>query len=276
MDSPSDATLVRYLLGDLPPAEVEQLDERSVVDAEFADRLRSVEHDLADAYARGELSVEDRRRWERTFGASAAGRAQLDLAQALAAREHRAGFKRPAFGRKPRRITGSSMLGLAAAAVLALAVAIGYSVHWNGDGASSVATTVPPTAPPTTPPVPAPNTPSAPPQRSLVAITLPIPTRSATQSASLVVPARTDDVKVELRLAPDDSTAYTVDVRDLSSQRIVWSGNDLVPVQRDGDRVLMCTVPADLLHAGRFAFELRGSAPRRSEVLGSYPLLIER
>jgi hypothetical protein len=167
------------------------------------------------------------------------------------------------------------MLGLAAAAVLALAVAIGYSVHWNGDGSSSVATTVPPTTPATAP-APAANPPSAPPQRSLVAITLPIPTRSAAPSPTLVVPARTDDVKVELRLAPDNSTAYTVDVRDLSSQRVIWSGNDLAPVQRDGDRVLMCTVPAEVLHAGRFAFELRGSAPRRSEVLGSYPLLIER
>ena len=167
------------------------------------------------------------------------------------------------------------MLGLAAAAVLALAVAIGYSVHWNGDGSTSVATTVPP-ATTTTPPAPAANPPSSPPQRSLVAITLPIPLRSAAQPPTLSIPPRTDDVKVELRLAPDDATAYTVDVRDLSSRRIVWSGTDLVAVQRDGDRVLMCTVPADVLPAGRFAFELRGSAPRRSEVLGSYPLLIER
>jgi hypothetical protein len=272
MDSPTDATLVRYLLGDLPPGEVERLDERSVVDADFSDRLRSIEHDLADAYARGELSAEDRRRWERTFGASASGRGQLNVANALAAREQRADSKRPAFGRKPRRITGSSMLGLAAAAVLALAVAIGYSVHWNGDGSTSVATTVPPA----TPPAPTANPPSAPPQRSLVAITLPIPLRSAAQPPTLAIAPRTDDVKVELRLAPDNATAYTVDVRDLSSRRIVWSGTDLVGVQRDGDRVLMCTVPADVLPAGRVAFELRASAPRRSEVLGSYPLLIER
>jgi len=273
MDSPTDATLARYLLGDLPPGEVEQLDERGVVDAVFAERLRSAEHDLADAYARGELSADDRRRWERTFGASAAGRDQLRLAQALAARERRAAPLRGEFGRKPKRRTpGMPLLGLAAAAVLALAVAIGYSVHWNGDGTSSVATSVPPQNPPAA----AANAPSAPRQRTMIAIMLPAPTRSAAQPPTLVVTTGTDDVRAELRLAPDDFTAYTVDLRDLSSQRIAWSSQELAPAERAGERVLLCTVPADVLHAGRFAFELRGVAPRRSEVLGSYPLLVER
>src|SRR4051812_38707507 len=86
---PSDDTLVRYLLGELSEDQSEALDERSIVDAAFAERLQAIEHDLADAYVRGELSADERRRWERTWGASAAGQDQVRLAEALAMAERR-------------------------------------------------------------------------------------------------------------------------------------------------------------------------------------------
>src|SRR5919112_1008294 len=133
MDTSDDATLVRYLLGDLPPGDTEKLDERSVVDAAFADRLRGVEHDLADAYVRGELPDADRRRWERIFGVSDAGRDQLRLAQALAAREDR-GKQTVIPGRfgggRSRRSARLPIIGLLAAS-LALAIGLGYSIHWQ-------------------------------------------------------------------------------------------------------------------------------------------------
>ena len=46
---PSDATLVRYLLGTLPREDEERFDELSIVEPGFAERLRAIEHDLADA-----------------------------------------------------------------------------------------------------------------------------------------------------------------------------------------------------------------------------------
>lgn len=52
----SDAELMQYLLGSLPAEESERLDELSVTDDDFAWRLREVENDLVDAYARHELS----------------------------------------------------------------------------------------------------------------------------------------------------------------------------------------------------------------------------
>jgi hypothetical protein len=57
-DGPLDPLLVRYLVGALPDHETERLDELSVADDEFAIRLRAAEHDLVDAYVRGELSGE--------------------------------------------------------------------------------------------------------------------------------------------------------------------------------------------------------------------------
>src|SRR3982751_5173878 len=86
---PPENTLVRYLLGHLPEAEADALDERSIVDGEFAERLRAVEHDLADAYVRGELNADDRRRWEERLGASRRGREDVRLATAFAARDRR-------------------------------------------------------------------------------------------------------------------------------------------------------------------------------------------
>src|SRR5437016_1683413 len=53
-----DDHLVRYLLGDLPEEEMDRLDELSVTDEEFVQRLRETEYDLVDACARGELTGE--------------------------------------------------------------------------------------------------------------------------------------------------------------------------------------------------------------------------
>ena len=51
-----DAQLQDYLLGRLADAEAAPLDELSISDEEFASRLRAAEHDLVDAYVRGELT----------------------------------------------------------------------------------------------------------------------------------------------------------------------------------------------------------------------------
>ena len=54
-ETPSVQTIRDYLLGQLPESETERLDELSITDDECAERIRAVEHDLVDEYARGEL-----------------------------------------------------------------------------------------------------------------------------------------------------------------------------------------------------------------------------
>src|SRR3954452_23067649 len=231
MDTSDDSTLVRYLVGDLPPEDTEMLDERSVVDAAFADRLRGLEHDLTVANLRGELLPADRRRWERTFGVSDAGRAQLRLAEALAAREGR-GAKTGKlivpgrFGTaRSRRSARLPIVGLLAAS-LAIAVGLGYSIHWQSPAPASImppaangtannGTAVTPSAATPSSATPSAATPSPP--RSVVAITLPIPTRGVAAAPTLTVPAGAGEARVSLRLAADDFVRYAVDVRALET-----------------------------------------------------------
>src|SRR5262249_49402642 len=147
MAPPSDAVLVRYLLGYADREDEDRFDELSVIYAPFAERLRAVEHDLADAYVRDELSPQDRERWEARYLASQHGRDDLALAQALFERE--------------RRDTRWSwrLWGLAAAAVLILAVAgyrVGGQARGPPEGPAPPAGRAPP---PLGPPAPAPGAP---------------------------------------------------------------------------------------------------------------------
>jgi len=76
-------TIVQYLLGALPEAETERLDQLSVADDEFADTLMAVEADLVDAYATGSLAAEDSERFLTHYLLTPRRRQKLDLAQAL-------------------------------------------------------------------------------------------------------------------------------------------------------------------------------------------------
>lgn len=73
--------LTQYLLGSLPAAEAERLDELSVTDDEVAESLRSVENDLIDAYVQDELDVEERAQFKTHYLASATRRERVAFAQ---------------------------------------------------------------------------------------------------------------------------------------------------------------------------------------------------
>ena len=76
----TDRQLFDYLLGRLPPPDAERLDEASVVDDDCAARLRVVEDDLVDAYARGTLDEDTRQRFESYYLASEVHRARARFA----------------------------------------------------------------------------------------------------------------------------------------------------------------------------------------------------
>ena len=77
--------VIRYLLGSVPEAEAERLDELSVADEEFANRLAAVENDLVDAYVRGELAAETRDRFQSYYLSSSRRREKVNFAEALLA-----------------------------------------------------------------------------------------------------------------------------------------------------------------------------------------------
>src|SRR5262249_11833485 len=69
---------------ELSESEVERLDEQSVTDDDFFRRLQTVENDLIDAYARGEMSPGEREQFERRFLTTPKRRERADFAEALA------------------------------------------------------------------------------------------------------------------------------------------------------------------------------------------------
>jgi hypothetical protein len=79
----NDQTVTRYLLGALPDAEAERLDELSFTDDEFAEALKAAEKDLVDAYVQGELSGSTLERFKSHYLASPLRREKVEFAQAF-------------------------------------------------------------------------------------------------------------------------------------------------------------------------------------------------
>jgi hypothetical protein len=79
--SVDESKLIEYLLGETSEAETEQFDELSITDDEFAGRLSAAEHELVDAYARGELPANLRDRFARHYLASPRRRANVESAE---------------------------------------------------------------------------------------------------------------------------------------------------------------------------------------------------
>src|SRR2546427_5799203 len=77
--------IVRYLLGHLPDEEAEQLDELGITDDSFVARVRAVENDLVDAYARGELSGDTLAQFESSYLSSPSRREKGRFAKAFVA-----------------------------------------------------------------------------------------------------------------------------------------------------------------------------------------------
>jgi hypothetical protein len=79
----NNETVVQYLLGTLPEAEAEALDELSFTDDEFAAALSVAEKDLVDAYMQGELSGPTLEQFKAHYLASPLRRERVQFAQAL-------------------------------------------------------------------------------------------------------------------------------------------------------------------------------------------------
>ena len=78
-----DQYLVRYLVGALPAEEVDRLDQLSVVDDDFAWRLREIENDLVDSYVRSELNGETLARFKAFYMATSQRRQKVQFAEGL-------------------------------------------------------------------------------------------------------------------------------------------------------------------------------------------------
>jgi hypothetical protein len=80
---PDDLDLRNYLLGLLPEADAEALEDAYLARPEVWERLRGVEDDLLDDHASDRLSPDDKTAFEKRYLASASLRARVSAARAL-------------------------------------------------------------------------------------------------------------------------------------------------------------------------------------------------
>ena len=94
-ETSSVETIRAYLLGQLPEPESERLDELSITDGECAERIRAVELDLVDAFARGELHGVVLEQFRSTYLTTPRRREATRFAQALQALDESSGRGSP-------------------------------------------------------------------------------------------------------------------------------------------------------------------------------------
>lgn len=79
----NELSIRQYLLGQLHSEQVEQLEERLFTDPDFYEQLTLVEDELIDAYSRGNLSNQERGKFEELFLSNPERRRKLRFAGAL-------------------------------------------------------------------------------------------------------------------------------------------------------------------------------------------------
>jgi hypothetical protein len=99
MSDQEASKISRYLLGDLPPEEMDALECRLLTESGLFELAESVEDEIIDRYVRGELSPAESRRFERRLLPSQRIQERVAFAHALVDR----GATKPARKRRPDR-----------------------------------------------------------------------------------------------------------------------------------------------------------------------------
>lgn len=239
MHAESDEHLVRYLLGELPEAEAEALDERSIIDDAVALRLRALENDLIDRYVRGGPFDAALARFDRIYRTSPHLRDKVRFAKALAALTEpaAAGKITTTPGPRWRPVVSWWAVPVAASLVVLIAAALFLRSESNREtvAVQSKPAPVAPSAPPATGPVEPPRPESVDPSRaaptpspsSPVVVTVsisPVLVRSADQPATISIASRTTIVRLLLRGAAGEQLVRGRAVITTVTGEEVWRG----------------------------------------------------
>ena len=298
-DIHEEQLLIRYLLGSLPEDKAEPLDALSVSDDDFSARLSAVEHDLVDAYVRGELRGDTLSRFESWYLSSPARQQRVAFARALLAipRRDAAAYQSDDLSRDAGYAT-SHRRGLPSWALLAAALAViltsGYLLVANFGASDEVILTdgTPAFVEPATSPAPAlatrtPQARSASPEAAptvlpppllreaqtvAVSVLLRPQTRSIASLPAVTIAPDADIVIARLQLEFDDFPRYEVALKGPASDHILWRSETLLAVSEEERRVVPVQLPAALLRPGNYSLELGGKPTddTGSELIGNY------
>jgi len=331
----SQQAVTQYLLGALPEAETELMDELSITDAEFAEALKVAEKDLVDAYVQGELNGAALERFRSYYLSSPLRREQVQFAQAFQVfAERSAGTQADEVqtaSRPERKASGwSSFLSMLAtprlawgfaAATLVLLIAGGLLLFQNIRLHQQLAQ--------------AQAQRGAPEQReqelrkelerqrtvnagaeqelarareerarleqeltkqqeqnrgieqqraagqkqpaeanglSIASFILAPQMRGAGQVPAVSIPAKTDYVAMQLKLEPNDYSAYRVELFDQANNRTLWRSDKLSARATEAGKTLSVRFRAGLLKPQAYLLRVTGiSQSGGSEVVGDYP-----
>ena len=281
-ESASDDELVRYLLGDLPEEQAERLDEQSVVDDAFAERLRIVEDDLLDAYASGRLTGERRRRFEAFYLSSPRRRERAAFAGRLLQavdQEHR---------RDHSPLAASRWLPWAAAAMLALCAAGGWLVVRDArlqtaltDAQARLADASRRESDLFARLAAERRATEAQESRAqaagAIALVLMPQTRGVGPVPLVAVGSQSTVVPIELALEAPVRAPYEAALRDAATNGVVWRSGPIAVVHETPARLLPVAVPAPLLKSQHYALDVVSkSAAGSGDFVGSYAFEVVR
>ena len=288
-------TLRDYLLGQLSEPEAERLDELSIVDDVCAERIRAVEFDLVDAFARGELRGEALEHFRSRYLATPTRtrRDSIRRSAAVSRRDSPDGARRQrcVAGRQPLvRETWRWRERLAlAAAVVMLATASVWLVLDNRTLRGRVtsvessrdelvrdrqrreaeARQAAETAPPSDGRGPSPLT--------VAMLVLAPQLRSARQLPMVALTDGAKELPVRLDLEPVDYPSYTASLVASSGDRELWRADRLIARTIRGRQTIDLRLPATVLSPQDYLIRVSGVPARgASEIVGEYRFSVAR
>lgn len=300
--------LTRYLLGELPEVEQVRIEDRAFRDQEFLARLQDAENDLMDYYARGELSADERARFEQLFLASPSRRERVELARDLALTTTK--FAEHTVTTQASSSTNAwhlpilefmrarpPVFGYALAALAVLTIAGGIWIAWQNlrlrpqdlahapvyqPSPNDVRQTESGPAPanPTVSPTPTDQNEKSKPRapRSTVVtsfVLLPVTRDSASQVKQLAVPRESQQVQLRLELERrEPATSFSAELKRAGTK--VWGRENLsARLTQNGGSVIL-SVPANILAEGQYEVTLSANTPEGFKNIGFYYFAISR
>ena len=285
-----DQLVVQYLLGTIPEEQASRLDELSIANDKFAERLSAVENDLVDAYVRGELTGESLDRFQSHYLASPYRREKVKFAESLIALCDRAPVASRQHERPARRWWFSPAWTFAAACLMMLAGA--YLLYDNSRLRDQVTRAqvdrealqqshrdlqrqiqeqrMPAAEVPENPPPP----PSA---VSAMALVLLPQTRGGGPLAAIALLPTADQAKLQLELESGDFDSYQAMLKDPGTGRNLWRSGKLKSASRGDSKQVHVSIPAGLLKAQNYSLDLFGVPHTgEGELLSSYAFRVVR
>ena len=284
-----DQNMTRYLLGQLSEQEQAALEEKYFRDPQVFNEVLRVESELVDAYARGQLSTEMRKRFEDYYLKHPARRTRAEFARALTTKidERQAPVKSASpvswwqrlfaaiGGQRPRL-----RLSVALATVLITLAGVWIFITLRRQQQQREAAQIetqrenqPRREPEQTAQQQPTVTPPQIPQRS------PSPTTSPTHvvafltlvagsvrsadnggTQTLIIRPETTQAQIVLKLKDDTFPHYRVSIQKIGGAEIFTQSN-LKPRSTKSGATFLFTVPASQLSSGDYALTLRGVTP---------------